>query len=248
MANFVFITPTHGEVRAETVNSVVATMAHYKNIIGWVLNVGSALLTRNRDISIGKFLKEYDKPYAILLDSDMTFKPEDIEKLMVALEDGRDFVAGVCTTGDRFVINTLGDSSDFKFTGDVVEVAGTSVAFTGISRRILEKMIADLDLPLVPTARRKSGEPGPTYPGFFQQVGFVDKDGVTTAVSEDYSFNERVKSVGGKIWVHTGVLPGHVKSMTISPYTTAMSPDKMPEGLQQVIMDRFFEKSQEESV
>ena len=87
MGNFIFITPTRGDMRVETVYCVDECRKHMGYHIPWELIIGGALMTKQFDYCAAAFLREHTEDYMIILGSDMTFKPADIEKLVQAAEE-----------------------------------------------------------------------------------------------------------------------------------------------------------------
>ena len=212
MIDFALCICGHGDTKDATLQALdfLRRTSDYR----WDLRVisGDALIGRSRSRMCTQFLKHDDAPYMIFLDSDILFSPGDIKDIYDAMTEGYDVVAGAYSVanGAHLAIRTYGE---IKFDGKIQEAEFVSTGFMGISRKILEKIRDDLDLPLL----HKDSDME-CYP-FMESGRYVTyKDGEVDRawyISEDWDFCNKVREVGSKVYVHTNVQLGHIKNAVI---------------------------------
>lgn len=175
-------------------------------------------LVEGRNMAVAHFLDKTQSEWLMFVDTDMGFRPDAIERLVLAADPVRRPVVG----GLAFMMKHMGPdgsggyrvmpiptlfmwaknpnqgvgfASRFIYPPDaLVQVAGTGAAFLLIHRSVLEEI------------RLKEGD------RWFDIVRYGD--GVS--VSEDLSFCWRVAEVGKPIFVHTGVRTTHHKELWLS--------------------------------
>ena len=203
MSNFLFVTPTRGDIRAETTVCVDRCREQCGELIPWERILGGALMTLQLDYCMAAFIKDHTEDYVVMLGSDHTFSPNDIAKLLQAAIEGRDVVDSLnVRASGKICCNPYG--GELLVDGSVVEVINTGLGISVISRKILLQMIDVLNL-------QEYGASGSiTVWPFFQQAYDPD-DPAKSYKGADYSFCNRVREAGGKVYVHTGVQPGHMK-------------------------------------
>ncbi len=192
----------HGETRDGTVTCLLEAIRRipYKIEVNYIS--GDALIGRSRSRASTQFLKDNQAPYMIFLDTDITFSPEELEKLIKALQAGYDVVAGAygVANGSRLAIRGVEDQ--LKIDGGIHEVEYVSTGFMGISRKCLEKIRDDLKLPLL-----HKGEWCECYP-FFESGRYEPE---MFYISEDWDFCNKARQAGYKVYFHTGCLVDHMK-------------------------------------
>lgn len=203
MSNFVFVTPTRGDIRCETTYCVDKCREHYGELIPWERILGGASINLQFDYCMAAFIKGYTEDYMVMLGSDHTFSPKGIEKLLQAAMEGRDVVDSLNVRASGKLCCTTFDEK-ITVDGSVVEVISTGLGVSVISRKILLQVIDVLHL-------KEYGASGHiTVWPFFQQAYDPD-DPAKSYQGADLSFCNRVREAGGKVYVHTGVQPGHMK-------------------------------------
>jgi hypothetical protein len=163
-----------------------------------------------RNEIVTHFLERTTAEWLLMIDSDMTFTPADVDLLFsVADPDERPVVGGLCFGGGRsgLMFPTLyrlvpGDENRdpietiMDYPPDALcKVDATGAAFLLMHRSVLVKI----------------GEHfGPPHPWFAE--GTVYR---TMAFGEDWAFCMRAKALDIPIYVHTGAKIGHVKPMLL---------------------------------
>lgn len=173
---------------------------------GGVISVASGpLIARARNEIVGAFLRG-EGEWLLMVDSDMVFPSDAIERLLAVASDERPVVGALCFAGGRSGRVTptmyrmlpaaeeggdpqIGIVEDWE-RGHVIQVDATGAAFLLIHRSVLEAM-----------AERWAG-PSPWFiTGFKGNVEF----------GEDFGFCVRLANLGVPVFVHTGMEIGHSK-------------------------------------
>lgn len=166
----------------------------------WDFVIGDSLAPRFYSVIAYRFLKNYKAPYLLILDSDIVFQPRDVEKMLAALRSGKHVVGGLYPVADGSTFASY-ISDQYMVTGDLVEAVYLANGFKGISRAILQRLVKKLKLPLL-----QKGSWCECYPFFECRAAN------SLFVSEDWDFCDKVRAVGEKVYAHTGIQLGHVKS------------------------------------
>ena len=198
---FVIGTNASKDVTIGTIGSVLSLYkVPYK--FGWdIMGCGSAARTRN--IMAYRFFDGNRAPYLIFIDRDIVFTQEDIGKLLDSLKSGYDLIAGCYTIhGSMWLASS--DEEKFHLDGTIKEVKYLATGFMGITRNLLEKMIGELELPLMHEADETQ-----TYP-FFEERWHKDPDVGNMWLSEDYDFCHKARQVGIKSYLDTSIRLGHL--------------------------------------
>ena len=138
------------------------------------------------------------------LDSDMVFNPDIVTRLSSDLDEGRDFVSGLCFKRQNPIIPVCYKATGYtqdgdKFTpfaehysdypkDDIFEVAGAGLAACMVSAQLLRDIYETYGAPFSPV------------PGF----------------GEDLSFCRRCEEMGVKMYVDSRVKVGHVANTIVT--------------------------------
>lgn len=175
-----------------------------------VINMESGpLIASARNQMVARFL-EGDSEWLLMLDADMVFEGDTLDRLIEAAEErSASVMGGLCFSGrggrvaptmyrivSRGDVNTPGQigTLDEWPKGSVVSVDATGAACLLMHRSLLELM-------------------GESYPGVTPWF-FFSTHGVTE-YGEDFGFCIRANILGSPVYVHTGVEVGHVKKHII---------------------------------
>lgn len=180
----------------------------------------SANLATPRNRVVEKFLEYGKADWLLFLDSDMTFDPDLVERLLEHADPVEaPIVGGLCFGFDEngdvqpTLYGLLGDENDaqhmdvvrfHEWTPDAMyQVAATGAACLMVHRRVLEVM---RDFP------HPSGRVGfdDAYP-WFQEMKHNGKP-----VGEDIAFCWRAIQAGFPVYVNTAVQLGHVKTRVLT--------------------------------
>jgi hypothetical protein len=175
----------------------------------FAMRSGANIVNGRNDLA-RTFLDAHTAEWLLMVDADMTFGPDVLERLIEAADPTeRPVVGALC-----FGVWEAGQHTEifptlYWFTEDpkgvaraqefpdnqLVQVGATGAACILIHRSVLQTM------------RNQFPEP---WPWFAEQV----YDG--RPMSEDITFCLRAGSLGVPIWVHTGIKTGHVKQRVIN--------------------------------
>lgn len=191
---------SNGNTRHEFTSSMWATARVFPEIIDQRSRQMGPRVASGRNGLIREFLLT-DAEWFLGIDTDQYWAPEDLRRLLDAADPVRRPIIGGLVFADQGgqlfpTMYKLGDEGSFHVALDyprdsIVEVDGTGAAFIMIHRRVIERMAT------------KYPEPFPWYQETV--VNGVDR-------GEDLTFCTRARELGYKIFVHTGVKVGHVKT------------------------------------
>ncbi len=156
---------------------------------------------KSKCVSLSKFFLHTDMPYLISIDRDMVFGPESVEMLYKDLQDGYDLISGIyCMRSGKRLSGNIGDKgSFFILDGDKHAFQYIPWGFTGVSRRLLQKMVDELELPLL-------GQEGSQFYPFCEEK--VSSE-VNDILGDDTSFCEKAHQSGITAYVDTAIQVGH---------------------------------------
>jgi hypothetical protein len=194
-----------------------------------VSTITDSLINRARNNLVAKFMANPQFTHLIFLDVDLSYRPEDILKLLWHDKDvvtgsypikeilwdkvvklAKDDVEAKNLAGKstRFVVNPVraGDNT-IETDNGAISVHDAGTGFMCIKRSVFERMIEEYpDLKFNDdTGSMNDEEKNWTY-AFFNS--FVDDD--KRFVSEDYGFCRYWQKMGGKIWVDPAIEIDHL--------------------------------------
>ena len=161
-----------------------------------------SIITMARNSLVNEFLKT-DAEDMLFIDSDVIITSDDVLRLL-AQHAGRDVTAGMYprrAKDKRFFLDMHYDEDgNFEFDGSLMKVQRVGTGFMMISRKIIEKLIADH-----PEWRYENKDGVGAVSAVFD---FAVKDG--KFVGEDYLFCDRVREAGGSVWVDVDISLPHI--------------------------------------
>lgn len=165
-----------------------------------------------RNKVMAQWLLDPDSQWLLMLDDDMTFMPDTLDRLLEAADPTeRPIVGGLCFAGGRdfriaptiYVANPDAAPGELNFqlhldypADALIRVHGTGAACLLIHRSVADKLY-----------HRYSDKT--VYP-WFAETEFGGKD-----IGEDITFCLRAGMEGFPVYVHTGIKIGHRKTHTI---------------------------------
>jgi len=199
-------TPAHdGRVEVYYVNSLIQTIRYMESKMYEVHPIFmsyDSLVQRARNDLI-KIAVEQDYDYLFFIDSDMVWEPQWVDELINTPVDVISGTARKKTDNElSFAIKIKKDFENAKrlpTNPDVMEVTGTGMAFT----KITKKAFTDV-WNLSPKYKNGEREGRMVF-----DIG-IDNDG--ELYSEDTSFCNKWKSLGGTTWVNISMTCGHIGS------------------------------------
>lgn len=145
-------------------------------------------LARQRDRLVAEFIAS-DCTHLLFVDSDMGWTCEDAIRLV---KTGKEFIGGAYCR--KSAAKPLTARLLDAWEGDLVEASHVGTGFLLIERVAVERMLAGYIADTYESA-------GQRFVSLFQQ----DHDEGT----EDVAFCRRWRAIGGRVWMHTGVVLPH---------------------------------------
>jgi hypothetical protein len=216
----------HGAFMESVLDLLVYDAAFHKRIVnggGRLATQANANLAGPRNGLVRKFLAYGKADWLWMVDSDMTFRPDTLERLLeFADPDEAPIVGGLCFGFDDkgdiqpTLFGLVGDEASPKVIryhewppDSMFQVAATGAACLLIHKGALER-IRDAEIP------SRAGRPGfnDAFP-WFQET---EHDG--SPVGEDFTFCWRAGLLGIPVFVNTAVQIGHIKDreLTLDAY------------------------------
>ena len=190
------------DVDIQTAYSVMQTLMYSKEPqFAWACHTEDALIDRARCVAATQFLNEPERgDVLVFVDSDISFNPPGIVKLVNDVAEGRDIVGGLYVTrSQRYPRPAVrlyqGQGLRVGPNEPVVEAQYVSTGFFAMSRKCLETMAESL--PLV-----RSGLDY-IYPFFLPMI--YDNE----YLSEDWACAQRALDLGMKVYVDPSISLSH---------------------------------------
>jgi GT2 family glycosyltransferase len=191
-----------------------------------------------RNEVVEKFLTKFNSEWLLMVDSDMVFTPEDVDKLFEAANPKtHPIVGGLCFGGGRSgvmfptiyrLVQSAENQSPIEVIEDYPENALCQVDATGAAFLLMHRST-------LLAIGAKYGKPAPWF-----SEGTIYK-GLT--FGEDWAFCMRAKDLGIPIYVHTGATIGHVKAQILDQSAYRRYQERKAEigdgGITQEYRDKF---------
>jgi hypothetical protein len=213
----------HGKFMEDVLNLTYYDRDHYNRLApargGLISQVSSANISGARNAVCLEFLTNHSAPWLLMLDTDMTFRPDIVESLLeFADPDKAPLVGGLCFSMDNdgklfpTLYDMIGDAESPEFVryhewkpDAMMHVFATGAACLLIHRDALRK-IRDY---------RQPDRPGQV--GFSQAFPwFQETDFYGRVMGEDITFCLRAGLAGIPVHVNTAVQLGHIKSFELN--------------------------------
>jgi hypothetical protein len=156
---------------------------------------------------VHRFLEDKDATDLIMIDSDVCWQPNGLLDL---LDHPVDFVCGAYPKRSmtlQFPMRQLPQGIMADTGSGLAEVEGMPGGFMKMSRNMLEKMTEHYAPTL--TYAEKYNSSGKLV-RLFHPYDYTHDDGSRHSLSEDYSFCQRWRDMGGKVYVDVMITMGHV--------------------------------------
>lgn len=206
-----------GTVHIGTMKSIISdfmVMARRGDSITMLEQVGNAGIADCRAILVQQFLDIKSATHLVMIDTDVVWTAGGIPRLV---DHGVDFVCGMYPRRkDPLAFHfrsAMEDGKDLKIDpkNGLLEVWGVPAGFICLSRSMLEKMVnayADLEFKV-----EHKDCPGEKAYALFDSYRVP---GTTEKLGEDYSFCQRWRDLGGKVWIDPRIAMGHVGLKTFA--------------------------------
>jgi len=168
---------------------------------------GDAWIDRLRSVAASEFLKQDWADYMIFIDDDIVFMPEHVLALYDDMKNGGyDLIGGgyPTRTGSQLASYGLGEMGGIQIDGKIQEIKWLATGFMGFSKKLLQRMVDELKLPLL-----HKDQWCESYP-FFVFCAHLNEKGNPMLYSEDWEFCEKAKQLGVKTYMDTRCMLGHI--------------------------------------
>lgn len=199
--------PCLQQITAFTTGSLYATgqLLTASGIASHLTWLSMSDIIESRNTILTKFYDAFPTAsHLLFVDSDMNFTPGLIKKMFDFDKD----VAGVLYCRREFPVSLIGEKSEDHVVKDgFMKMNGVGAGVLLIKRSIVKTIIEampDLVEPAEPVVSEKTG--------IKRSIRAFDKmrNPKGTLLSEDFSFCERVRQVGGEVWANIDEQIGHV--------------------------------------
>lgn len=183
---------------------------------GWRERVkpGDALIARSRSVITTTWWAETNDDVFLMVDDDVTFTPQDAERIVKLCRDGYDIICGAYPVhnGEHLAIKMIPgahDSIEFG-AGEPIEIRYAATGFMAVHRKVIDALVPTL--PMV--------QPWMFYPLFQAMIVEDEFSGDMLHVSEDWGFCEMARKLGFKVWLdpqaileHESLIPVSIRNM-----------------------------------
>lgn len=167
---------------------------------------GEAGINRARSIQASRWYRETTSDVFLMVDDDVVFDPEDANGIVDRCREGYDVIAAAYPTGDasHLAVRTLGETS-LRFGPDVLplEMRYVATGFFAVHRKVVDAMVRTLPLCHANTSWA-------FWPLFDFSVVDDEEAGGFNYLSEDYTFCDRARSLGFKVWLDMTISLDHL--------------------------------------
>jgi hypothetical protein len=207
-----------GNVAGAFMDSVLDVQVN-GHLAGYIGLESSPRIAEARCELIDLFLARFpDEEWLMMVDSDMTFNSDDIERMLyVADADNKPVIGGLCFAGGRgteiyptiyqFTEDGLEPQTDYP-ANQVISAEATGAAFLLIHRGVLLHMAQPWPYGF------GTGEDGKTpnpFPWFAEGLSIKG-----ASIGEDIAFCLKLKQLKIPLHIHTGCKIGHIKTQILT--------------------------------
>lgn len=194
-----FAIPCYGGMITEsTMMSMIKWANQAKDLgLSWTVEtlVNESLITRGRNTLVAKFLNNPNTTDLFFVDSDIGFEPWQVLALMAMDKDVACGLYPMKTVPVQWVVNAV-EGQATENDGNWMEVTKSGTGFMMIKQHVFEKLIAH---PAVKPFVNDIGLPTELNPHMRTYFDTAVREG--RYYSEDWTFCENWRDIGGEIWV-----------------------------------------------
>jgi len=151
----------------------------------------------------------------LFIDDDILFTPEHVQKIYNSLKAGYDLIGGIYPVRGASQLSSYGWAGNVEVDNRVQEIEYLATGFMGVSRKLLEKMIKELALPML-----NPNDWSRCWP-FFECGRLRSEDrkkgGDSIYISEDWDFCQKAREIGTRIFADTSIQLGHLREEMFTP-------------------------------
>lgn len=168
--------------------------------------VNESLVPRARNSLVAKMMHlEPKSTHLIFIDADIEFDAESVVKLLLS---NKDVVGGIYPKKSLPIDYVVNPIKNAKLEGTLLEVKRIGTGFLCIKREVIEKMFENY-----PHLKYNDNIGlDPKYAPFKYALfdTSIDREEQNNYLSEDYTFCDRWRAIGGKIWADLSIPLTHV--------------------------------------
>jgi len=173
--------------------------------IEWTMETmtNESLISRARNTLVAKFLNNPDSTHLMFIDADIGWEPWH---LLVLLDSQKDVVGGLYpmkTLPIKWVVNGF-ENAEVSEDGNLQEVSKTGTGFMLVKRNVFDKLNVHQ---AVKPFKNDIGLPVELDPYMKTYYDTAVREG--RYYSEDWTFCENWRDIGGKVWIDKRVLLKH---------------------------------------
>jgi hypothetical protein len=173
--------------------------------IDWTIETmtNESLISRARNTLVAKFLNNKESTHLMFIDADIGWEPWH---LLVMLNAQKDVIGGLYpmkTLPVKWVVNGV-EGGETSEDGNLLEVSKTGTGFMLIKREVFEKLDGH---PATKPFNNDIGLPVELNP--YMKTYFDTAVRENRYYSEDWTFCENWRDLGGKVWIDKRVLLKH---------------------------------------
>jgi len=169
--------------------------------------VGNADISNCRAMIVAKFLAIEGATHLVMVDSDVAWEGGGLLKLVDASVE---FVAGLYPQRmgetNKYHVHLKPAETHSMDGNGLFEVYGVPAGFMCIERKALGRMVRHYDHLKFSFPHAPNGIAWDLFDGFWK----TDDKGMRHKYGEDYSFCERWREMGGRVWVDPSIHMGHI--------------------------------------
>ena len=183
--------------------------------LDWTIETmtNESLISRARNTLVAKFLNSPESTHIMFIDADIGWEPWH---LLLLMNHDVDVIGGLYPMKSlpvRWVVNGV-ENGDVSECGNVQEVSKTGTGFMLVKRHVFEKLQSH---PAVVPFKNDIGLPSELDPHMRTYYDTDVREG--RYYSEDWTFCENWRDLGGKIWIDKRVLLKHTGAYTFDYQT-----------------------------
>jgi len=195
--------PVHGQVDARVMLSLAQTSAYLTaHGIRWAMHctMQEASVSRARNHTVAAFLRS-GAERLLFIDSDMVWTPEDVAAILATDEDIVASAYAKKLPGTPDLVGRRLPGGEER--GPLVECDRLGTGFMLMGRAGIDRMISAYpETAYVPEAGTDAGT---TVYALFHEATHAGQ-----FYGEDWNYSRLWRDIGGRLWMHTGIKPGHV--------------------------------------
>lgn len=173
------------------------------------IHSGDALVSRVRARAVSEWYQEDAGDVFLMIDDDVLFDPKDATKIVERVRETKSIVSGAYTLrdGSNLASRMLEGTKKISFGPNekLRQIRWAATGFVAVHRDVITALIAKTPLCIM-------GGTSWFWPIFQPIIWYNKKHNYHEYLSEDWSFCERARKLGFKVWLDPSIILAHVSS------------------------------------